>query len=216
MSEGGCVIGFLLFPGVTPLDVVGPYEVLVRSGARCLLVAADQDPVECDRGMRLLPEVTLAACPPLHVLVVPGGPGQPAVMADDEMLSFVRRMSSSARWTASVCTGALVLAGAGLLVGRAATTHWLAMDELDGLGARPTGERVVWDEPFVTAAGVSAGIDMALALVGRMCGDEVAQRIQLAIEYDPQPPYDAGSTRTSPESVVAHVRQRSRFSPGSS
>lgn len=215
MDQRECVIGFLLFPSVTALDVVGPYEILVRSGARCLLVAANKRPVECDRGMRLVPEETLASCPTLQVLVVPGGPGQSAAMADDELLSFVRRMSSGARWTASVCTGALLLAGAGLLEGRAATTHWLAMDELRRLGARPSGERVVWDDNFVTSAGVSAGIDMALALVGRMFGEELAQRIQLAIEYDPQPPYEAGSTETSPQSVVAYLREHSRFSPRS-
>jgi cyclohexyl-isocyanide hydratase len=205
------VIGFVLFPGLTALDLVGPYEVLARTGARCLFLARDRRRVQCDRGMELTPDETFPECPPLDVLVVPGGPGQTPAMEDQELMAFLRAHSAGARWTASVCTGALLLAGAGLLTGRPATTHWLAMAELRRLGARPTQERIVWDAPFVTAAGVSAGIDLALALTARIHGDELAQRIQLAIEYDPEPPFVAGNAASAPESIVADLARHSRF-----
>ncbi|HEX2026997.1 MAG TPA: DJ-1/PfpI family protein [Nitriliruptorales bacterium] len=205
------VIGLVLFPAVTALDLVGPYEVLARTDHHCVLVARDSTPVESDRGLRLTPDETFASCAQLEVLVVPGGPGQAAAMHDEELIAFLREQSAGARWTASVCTGALLLARAGLLAGRRATTHWLAMAELERLGARPQNQRVVWDHPYVTAAGVSAGIDLALALVCRLHGKELAQRIQLAMEYDPQPPFAAGSASTAPEPVVSYLREHSRF-----
>jgi cyclohexyl-isocyanide hydratase len=206
------VIGFVLFPGFTGLDLVGPHEVLVRSAARCLLVARTLEPVQSNHGLRVLPDLAFAGCPPLDVLVVPGGPGQAQAMGDEELVGFIARQSAGAAWTASVCTGALLLARAGVLARRAATTHWLAMKELAVWGALPVPERVVRDGRVITAAGVSAGIDMALSLISDLYGPESAQEIQLAIEYDPEPPFDAGSPEKAPQSIVDRLRSTSRFS----
>ncbi|MGW5669364.1 DJ-1/PfpI family protein [Micromonospora sp. NPDC003776] len=140
------------------------------------------------------------------VLVVPGGPGQIARMADTRLLDWLRAVDATTTWTTSVCTGSLLLAAAGLLDGRRATSHRLAVDQLPAFGALPTPERIVEDGKYVTAAGVSAGVDMALALAGRIAGDGVAQALQLGIEYDPQPPYPAGSPRTAPAPLVAALR----------
>ena len=211
MDDQEKTVGFVLYPGYTGLDLVGPYEVLARCGWRCLFVAGSHEPVTSDRGLRVVPDVTFAACPRLHILVVPGGPGQDAAMEDRELIGFLAARSARADWTASVCTGALLLARAGLLRGRRATSHWLAMKELRRLGAIPTTARVVWDGPVVTGAGVSAGIDLALSLVAVVRGPEEAQRIQLSIEYDPQPPFDVGAPDKAPEGLVERLRKESRF-----
>jgi len=144
-------------------------------------------------------------------VVVPGGPGQNDNMTDGPVQRWLRAVDQHTTWTTSVCTGALILAGAGLLKGRRATTHWLALEQLATWDATPVHERVVIDGKYATAAGVSAGIDMALTLAGHLAGDTVAQRIQLSIEYDPQPPYQAGSPDTAPEDIVAGMRAHSRF-----
>jgi cyclohexyl-isocyanide hydratase len=212
MPEEDLLVGFVLFPGFTGLDLVGPHEVLVRCGYQCLLVAADREPVVSERQLRVLPDVTFASCPRLDILVVPGGPGQTPAMDNQELIQFLARQSHQARWTVSVCTGALLLAQAGVLTGRRATTHWLAMKELERLGAVPVKARVVRDGSIVTGAGVSAGIDLALSLVAVMRGPAEAQRIQLAIEYDPQPPFDAGSSEKAPAPIVKQLRENSRFS----
>jgi len=215
MATGGAEqrdnLGMVLFPGFTALDLVGPLEVLSRSRTRCILVAKDAGPVESDRGLRILPDATLEACPRLDALFVPGGPGQTPAMEDQALISFIARRHAEARWTASVCTGALLLARAGVLAGRRATTHWLAMEELGRLGAIPTRARIVEDGNVITGAGVSAGIDLALALVARWQGEAAARRIQLAIEYDPQPPFDSGSPERAPDEIVQELRANSRF-----
>jgi transcriptional regulator GlxA family with amidase domain len=144
-------------------------------------------------------------------LLVPGGPGEVAARAGGPALEWLRSAHETAAWTTSVCTGSLILAAAGLLAGKRATSHWLALEKLRELGADPVSERVVFDGKIVTAAGVSAGIDMALALVARIAGEHVAKAIQLGIEYDPQPPFDAGSPRTAPPAIVELLRDRSRF-----
>jgi transcriptional regulator GlxA family with amidase domain len=144
------------------------------------------------------------------VIVVPGGPGQHDQMQDGPVHEWLRTADQATTWTTSVCTGSLILAAAGLLAGRRATTHWLAVEELGQLGATPVTDRVVFDGKYVTAAGVSSGIDMGLALAGRICGDHVAQSIQLMIEYDPQPPYDAGSPDRAPAEIVDGMRARRR------
>jgi transcriptional regulator GlxA family with amidase domain len=206
-------IAIVLYDGFTALDAIGPYEVLSRlPGASLSFVASEAGPVRTDNGLlTVLAERTLAELERPDILLVPGGPGEVAARAGAPLLEWLRRADEGSTWTTSVCTGALVLGAAGLLEGRRATTHWLALDELAKLGAEPVAERVVFDGKLVTAAGVSAGIDMALALVERIAGRRVAEAIQLGIEYDPQPPFDAGSPEKAPVEIVELLRSRSRF-----
>jgi transcriptional regulator GlxA family with amidase domain len=208
-------IAIPLYDRFTALDAIGPYEVLSRlPGARLSFVAAAPGPVQTDNGMlTLVAEQAFAQLPDPDIVLVPGGPGEVAERAGGELLEWLRAAARGATWTTSVCTGALILAAAGLLDGRRATTHWLAFDQLRALGAEPVDERVVFDGNIVTAAGVSAGIDMALALAARIAGEQVAQAIQLGIEYAPEPPFSAGNPATAPEEIVAFLRDRSRF-PG--
>jgi putative intracellular protease/amidase len=206
-------IAILLYDGFTALDAIGPYEVLSRlPGAETSFVATQPGAVVTDtRIVSLNVERSLAEMPDPDVVVVPGGPGEVAARAGGPALEWLRAVHATTSWTTSVCTGSLILAAAGLLDGLPATTHWLAREELRSLGAEPTPERVVFaGEKIVTAAGVSAGIDMALALAARIAGDEVAQAIQLGIEYDPQPPFDAGAPEKVPE-LAERLRSRSRF-----
>ncbi|SDC91533.1 DJ-1/PfpI family protein [Streptomyces prasinopilosus] len=206
-------IAIVLFDRFTALDAIGPYEMLCRiPGADTVFVARRPGPVRNDRGdLALVADRAFEEVPAPDVVVVPGGPGQSARMDDEALLGWLRTASATSTWTTSVCTGSLLLAAAGLLEGRRATSHWLALDSLAALGAEPTGERVVTDGKFITAAGVSAGIDMGLTLVGRIAGDEHAQLVQLGTEYDPRPPYDAGSPRKAPAALVDRLRARSRF-----
>jgi putative intracellular protease/amidase len=203
----------LLYDRFTALDAIGPYEVLSRiPGAKVTFVAQQAGPVRTDNGMLTIhAETGIDDLPAPDILLVPGGPGEVVARAGGPALDWVRAVHETSTWTTSVCTGSLILAAAGLLEGRRATSHWLALDELRRLGAEPVSERVVFDQKIVTAAGVSAGIDMALALAARIAGDEVAQAIQLGIEYDPQPPFDAGSPAKAPEAIVELLRRRSRF-----
>ncbi|MCH5670690.1 DJ-1/PfpI family protein [Streptomyces gilvus] len=206
-------IAIVLYDRFTALDAVGPYETLGRlPDAELLFVAERSGPVRTDNGtLALTADRTFADVPAPDVVVVPGGPGQTPQMENAALLQWIRAADATSTWTTSVCTGSLLLAAAGLLRGRRATSHWLALDELKRLGAEPAGERVVTDGKYVTAAGVSSGIDMGLALLGRIAGDFVAQAVQLGIEYDPQPPYDAGSPHKAPADVVELMRSRSRF-----
>jgi transcriptional regulator GlxA family with amidase domain len=206
-------IAVLLFERVTPLDAVGPYQVLARLPESELVFVGERlGPVRSDDGLLgLVVDATLDQISTPDVVVVPGGPGQHDHMDDGPVQRWLRAVDEHTTWTTSVCTGALILAGAGLLKGRRATTHWLALEQLTTWDVTPVHERVVIDGKYATAAGVSAGIDMALTLAGRLAGDTVAQRIQLGIEYDPQPPYQAGSPDTAPEEIVAGIRARSRF-----
>ncbi|MFF2520608.1 DJ-1/PfpI family protein [Streptomyces liangshanensis] len=201
-------IAILLFDRFTALDAVGPYEILCRTpGARTEFVAERVGPVANDRGsLSLVAERTLAEVTRPDIVVVPGGPGQGAQMENEAVLGWLRAVDATTTWTTSVCTGSLLLAAAGLLTGRRATSHWLSLDRLAALGAEPTGERVVFDGKYVTAAGVSSGIDMGLGLLGRIAGDRVAQSVQLLTEYDPRPPYDAGSPEKAPADLVAEFR----------
>jgi putative intracellular protease/amidase len=206
-------IAVLIFDRLTALDAIGPYEVLSRlPGAAITFVADRRGPVRSDTGrLTLLAEATIDDVPRPDVLLVPGGPGEVAVRAGERSLAWVRSAHETSTWTTSVCTGSLILATAGVLNGKRATSHWLALDQLASLGALPQRERVVVDGKIVTAAGVSAGIDMALTLAGLIAGEEVAQLIQLAIEYDPRPPFSAGSPASAPERVVARLQAISRF-----
>jgi cyclohexyl-isocyanide hydratase len=202
-------VGLLLFPGVTHLDTTGPHEVLARlPGARVRLLWKTLDAVRADSGLTMLPDTTLAGCPQLGLLCVPGGPGVAALMEDDEVLGFLRRQAPGARYVTSVCTGALVLGAAGLLKGRRATTHWASHDFLAALGAIPVNERVVRDGHLVTGGGVTAGIDFALAIAAEIAGPEVAQAIQLQIEYAPAPPFAAGHPDIAPAAVLARAKER--------
>jgi putative intracellular protease/amidase len=209
-------IAILLYDGFTALDAVGPYEVLSRMpGARTTFVAAEAGPVRTDnRMLALIAEHSLEEVPAPEIVLVPGGPGEVAARAGGPALHWLRAAHQTSTWTTSVCTGSLILAAAGLLDGKRATGHWLAMDKLRELGADAVGQRVVFDGKIVSAAGVSAGIDMALALAAGIAGDDVAQAIQLGIEYDPQPPFDAGSPRTAPHEIVTLLRANSRFVVG--
>jgi putative intracellular protease/amidase len=206
-------IAIVLYDKFTALDAIGPYEVLSRlPGASVTFVAPDAGPVRTDNGMlTLIAERSLAEVTEPDIVLVPGGPGEVAARAGGATLDWLRHADRTSTWTTSVCTGSLILAAAGLLDGKRATSHWLAIDELRRLGAVPVDERVVFDGKLVTAAGVSAGIDMALALAARVAGDTVAQAIQLGIEYDPQPPFDAGSPGKAPAEIVELLRNRSRF-----
>jgi putative intracellular protease/amidase len=205
-------IAIALFDRFTALDAVGPYEVLSRiPGARVDFVAAEPGVYATDtRMLKLSVERSYADVPSPEVLLFPGGIGTRALMHDEPTLDWVRKAHETSRYTTSVCTGALVLGGAGLLDGLEATTHWVSLPLLAELGARPVERRVVEQGKVFTAAGVSAGIDMALTLADRIAGPQVAQAIQLGIEYDPQPPFDAGSPAKAPQEIVDAVRGAER------
>ncbi|MFD7454685.1 DJ-1/PfpI family protein [Kitasatospora sp. NPDC059827] len=202
-------IAFLLYDDFTALDAVGPYEVLSRiPGAEVVFTAAKPGPVRSDMTLALTADATLDEVDSADVLLVPGGPGTEAQLTDPAVLDWVRRVDATTTWTTSVCSGSLILAAAGLLEGRRATSHWGVLDGLTRFGAEPTGtERIVVDGKYATAAGVSAGIDLALRLTGLIAGDATAQAIQLLIEYDPQPPYAAGSLAKASPSVVEGAKR---------
>lgn len=203
-------IAIVLYPGFTAMDVVGPYEVLGRlPDAEVAFVAEKPGLVLNDLGSLSIDVVaTFADVLDPDVVLIGGGPGQSAQMADGILHEWLRTVDRSSSWTASACTGSLILAAAGLLNGRLATSHWLALDQLSQFGVTPCKQRVVVDGHYVTAAGVSAGIDMALTVAGKMAGDDAAQTVQLIIEYAPEPPYDAGSLDTAPAAVVQNAREQ--------
>jgi putative intracellular protease/amidase len=201
-------IAIVLYDRFTALDAVGPYDVLGRMpGARVTFVAAEPGPVRTEqRTLAMTADASLRDHPHPDIVVVPGGYGTRDLFADDEVIPWLREAHAHSRWTTSVCTGSLLLAAAGILDGVEATTHWLAREELAALGAVPVRDRVVQRGKVMTAAGVSSGIDMALRLAALEAGDSVAQAIQLGIEYDPAPPFDAGSPEKAPAEVVALLR----------
>ena len=202
-------IGMLIFPRMTQLDMTGPYEVLARlPNSTVHLVARTLEPVTTDRGMQIVPTVTYDTCPPLDVIMVPGGPGQQELMEDEAALSFLRKQAATAKYVTSVCTGSLLLGAAGLHKGSRATSHWNALEHLKPLGATPVSEKVVVDGNIVTGAGVTSGIDFALKLAAILEGEAAAREIQLQIEYDPEPPFDSGSPRTAARDLVDRLRAR--------
>ena len=208
-------IGLLLFPDLTQLDLTGPYEVFTKfPNADVHLPWKTLDPVTAGGGMQLLPTTTFAECPQLDLVCVPGGAGMNALLNDEETLDFVRRQASGARYVTSVCTGSLVLGAAGLLKGRRATTHWMSLPMLAAFGCEPVAERVVVDGNVITGGGVTAGIDFALTVAGEWFGADTARRIQLGIEYDPQPPYGAGAPERADASLVAAVREAAAVRQG--
>ena len=202
--------GLLVFPNLTQLDLTGPYEVLARlPGAETLLLWKNLEPVRTEHGLTILPMATLASCAPLDLILVPGGAaGVNPLLEDSEVLAFLRRAAAEARYVVGVCTGSLVLGAAGLLRGRRATTHWMSRDLLRAFGAEPVAERVVVDGNLFTGGGVTAGIDVALTVAAEIAGRAAAEAIQLAIEYDPAPPFDAGSPEKADPAVLRQVLDR--------
>jgi cyclohexyl-isocyanide hydratase len=202
-------IAMLLFDGFTQLDLTGPYEVLARmSGVEIALVAKSLEPVVSDTKLKIVPTHTFADAPPRDLLFVPGGPGVNQAMLDEATIEFVRR---PAHYVTSVCTGALILGAAGLLQGHRATTHWNSVGFLAPFRARHVDERVVVDgDRIITGAGVSSGIDFALTLVAKLRSEEEAKAIQLAIEYDPQPPFQAGSRKKAGERIAGGVSRAAK------
>lgn len=208
-------VNVLLFPGVTQLDLTGPYEVLARApGFQVDLVGSGLDPVTSDRGLKLLPTVTLGTARPPDVLVVPGGPGADDLLADERWLRFTAEQAAQAKYVLGVCTGSLVLGAAGLLRGKRASCHWLARDFLPAFGAVRDDARICIDGSLLTSGGVTSGIDMALKAVALISGDDVARQIQLQIEYHPEPPFDGGTPDTSPAHIVQRCRDAGRERQG--
>jgi transcriptional regulator GlxA family with amidase domain len=200
-------VSILVYPELTVLDAIGPFDVF-RSvpGWEVRFVGSEKGEVRDESGsLGVSADYELEEVTDPDIVLVPGGSGSRPLMDDDRVLSWLRDVDSRTKWTTSVCTGSLVLGAAGLLKGRKATSHWLFLDWLPDLGADPVGGRYVEDGKVITAAGVSAGIDMAIHLVGRELGPEIAQAVQLGIEYDPQPPYDSGSPQKAPPEIVEAV-----------
>jgi cyclohexyl-isocyanide hydratase len=202
-------IGLLLFPKVTQLDLTGPLQVFSSvPGAKVHLIWKRIEPVATDSVMVLTPTVSFADCPQLDVICVPGGAGSDDMVNDQEMLDFLRKQASGAKYITSVCTGSLVLGAAGLLRGYRAATHWTAMESLSAFGAIPTRTRVCIDRNRVTGGGVTAGIDFALTLVSILVDRQTAEAIQLRLEYNPAPPFNAGSPDTAPPEILALMKER--------
>ena len=200
-------IGLLVFPRVQQLDLIGPHEVFAAlPDVHVHLIWKDRAPLAASSGLLLTPDTTFADCPPLDVICVPGGAGINALLEDAATLDFLRVQAAHARYVTSVCTGALVLGAAGLINGHRATTHWASHELLALFGAEPVHARVVRDGKLVTGGGVTAGIDFALTLVAELCGRETAERVQLWLEYAPEPPFAAGHPSTAPQAVLDAVR----------
>jgi cyclohexyl-isocyanide hydratase len=210
MSERQPVIVFALFPGVTQLDFTGPHEVFSSlPGATVILASAKGGTIEATGGMTFTGVSRLAEIPECDVVCVPGGRGATDnAIRDDVFLGELRRLAATARFVTSVCTGSLVLGAAGLLRGKRAATHWAWRDLLAPFGAIADSARVVRDGNVITGGGVTAGIDFALSVVAELAGPEMAQAIQLRMEYAPAPPFNAGSPETAPPAILARVRER--------
>jgi putative intracellular protease/amidase len=202
-------IAIPLYDRFTALDAVGPYEVLSRlPGAELTFVGFETGPVRTDNArLAMHVDALLEDVPNPEVIVVPGGWGTRALLDDERMLSWIRTAHETSQWTTSVCTGSLLLGAAGVLEGLEATSHWLEVPALEVYGAHPTERRVVEQGKVITAAGVSSGIDMGLALAAKIAGEEFAKTIQLLIEYDPQPPFDSGSTAKADPETVERIRE---------
>lgn len=209
-NTGALTVGMVLFDGLTQLDLTGPYEVLARMpDTRVMLVAERPELVRSEWGLRILPDTTFDEAPQFDVLCVPGGWGVNACLEHEPLLAFLRRQSQHTRYITSVCSGSLLLGAAGLLSGYRATTHWMSHDLLPLFGAEPVQQRVVRDRDRITGGGVTAGIDFGLVLAEALFGPATAQAIQLAVEYDPAPPFDSGSPVSAPEEIRSGVLRAS-------
>lgn len=204
-------IGLLIFPKMTQLDITGPHQVFAfMPNARVHFLWKTLEPVTSDKGLTILPTTTFDNCPNLDVICVPGGPGQIDMMGDAEVLEFLQKQSQTAKFVTSVCTGSLILAAAGLLRGYRAGCHWAFRDQLALLGAEVSAERVVVDRDRITGGGVTAGIDFGLVVASMLCGEEVAKTLQLLLQYDPQPPFNAGSPENAEAVLVENVKHLGR------
>jgi cyclohexyl-isocyanide hydratase len=213
MADQQIEVGIVVFPDVTQLDFTGPLEVLSRI-ARCRLIWKTTEPVQTHTGFVITPDVTFDEVDRVDILLIPGGGGVTPLLEDDIVLREVRRLAATARYVTSVCTGSLVLGAAGLLAGKRATTHWGVLDILRLFGATPVEERVVIDGNLITGGGVTAGIDFGLTLAAELVGTEQAQAIQLVMEYNPRPPFDAGSPKTAPaETVLRYLASMNERQP---
>ncbi len=202
-------VAFLLFPNVTQLDLTGPAQVLSRLGnTKIDLVWKTLDPVTTDAGFSILPTATFGDISKADILCVPGGIGVTAVMMDETAMAWVRQLGGNAQWITSVCTGSLILGAAGLLDGYKATTHWAWHEHLALFGALPVKARTVFDRNRVTGGGVTAGIDFALSLMAAIRGEEHARIVQLALEYDPAPPFDSGSPDKAGDALMSRYAER--------
>ncbi|HEV8679920.1 MAG TPA: DJ-1/PfpI family protein [Stellaceae bacterium] len=209
MTETSLRSGLLIFPNMTQLDLTGPYEILARlPDAETLLIWKTLDPVRTEHGLTILPQATFATCGRLDLVLVPGGGGMNPLLEDREVHDFLRRTAATARYVVGICTGSLVLGAAGLLRGRRAGTHWTSRGLLAAFGATPVAERVVVDGNIFTGGGVTAGIDVALTVAAAIAGREAAEAIQLGVEYDPAPPFAAGSPEKAPPAVREAVLAR--------
>jgi cyclohexyl-isocyanide hydratase len=204
-------IGALMFEGIDQIDLTGPFEALSRvPNSTYRIYAKTGAPVRDLNGRRLIPDAALEAAPRLDVLHVPGGPGQEALMEDQEVIAWIKKQAAGSRYILSVCTGALLCGAAGLLEGRRATTHWASLHLLPLFGAIPVNERVVLDANYVFAAGVTAGIDAALRLAAQLRGNDVAQSIQPDMVYAPEPPFNSGTPEHAPSAILERARQSYR------
>lgn len=202
-------IVFVLFDNVTQLDFSGPVQFLSRlPDAQVFVVSKDGAAVTTDSGFSILPGISFADCPQADIICVPGGHGVREAIGDAAIVDFVRAQAAEAQWITSVCTGAFILGAAGLLQGKRATCHWGYTHLLPLFGATHEAARVVRDGNLVTAGGVTSGIDFALELIAMISGEEVARTVQLALEYDPAPPFPGGTPDTAPEHILFNLRQR--------
>ncbi|HVM96657.1 MAG TPA: DJ-1/PfpI family protein [Candidatus Acidoferrales bacterium] len=202
-------IAFVLYDGFTGLDLVGPYEVITSwPSAKARFVATEKRLIVADNGLTVMPTDTPDTLPRPDLVVVPGSSRPFGPLQDQALLKWIRQAAKSATWMASVCTGSSIYAAAGLLAGRRATTHWAFRDVLAAMGVNVVNDRVVIDGPFISGAGVSAGIDMALTLTARLHGEKLAKAVQLGMEYDPQPPFDAGSPEKAGPEIIQAILER--------
>jgi cyclohexyl-isocyanide hydratase len=206
-------IGLLLFPKITQLDLAGPYEVISRLSGSVVhvhLLWKDTQPLSSEWGLELRPDTSFEECPALDVLCVPGGPGVFDLLSDETVINAIKRIADRSRFVTSVCTGSFLLGAAGLLVGRRATSHWASRDLLPEFGAIPAAGRIVVDGNVVTAGGMTAGIDFGLHIAAELVGEAAAKEVQLAMEYDPAPPFDCGNPIIAEPAIVARFRERIR------
>lgn len=198
-----------MYEGMTSLDLIGPYEILSRlPGVEVLRVAKEKGKITTDADLQLFADYSIKDVSNADILLVPGAGKAPTFEKDEEVMQWIRLIHEGSTWTTSVCTGSLILGAAGILEGKKATSHWAALDRLQKYGAEAVHERVVMDGKIITAAGVSAGIDMALSLTAKLFGDTLAQALQLGIEYDPAPPFDVGSPSKAPAEIVTMLRAK--------